>query len=341
MNDTTDPPQGTPSEDAEAKLLYPREPSRFTGNDLDELLLFCVRNQASDVTIQTGERVIADIHGRLHRVTHHEISNTEVGELLNHIYGANGTAIILGGKDLDTHYEVKPARGERYRFRVNATGCHVEGHEGIQITLRTIPIDPPHLKDMNLDPRLIEALIPPQGIVVVAGATGSGKSTLLASIMREILETREGKVLSYESPIEFVYDNVSQPHSSISQSEIPNNLPDFPAAVRNALRRKPVYILVGEARDKETISAVIDAALTGHTVYTTVHSNGVADTLRRMISAFPAEERHSRAMDLIVLLRAVIWQALLPSLDGKRVPLREWLVFNEVVRRKLLRSDFG
>lgn len=343
MNESIEPSeqQGASVKLDASKLVYPHEPSRFSGRDLDELLLFCVRNEASDVTLQTGEKVIADIHGRLYRVTSHELSNSEVGDLLNHIYGANGTAIILGGKDLDTHYEIKPSRGERYRFRVNGTGCHVEGHEGIQITLRTIPIDPPFLKDMGLDSRLLEALIPPQGIVVVAGATGSGKSTLLASIMREILETRDGKVLSYESPIEFVYDNVSQPRSSMAQHEIPNNLPDFPAAVRNALRRKPVYILVGEARDRETISAVIDAALTGHTVYTTVHSNGVADTLRRMISAFPAEERHSRAMDLIVLLRAVVWQALLPSLDGRRVPLREWLVFNEVVRRKLLRSDFG
>ena len=328
-------PESTPD-----TLRYPNEPNRFLPDDLDALLLFCVQHSASDITLQTGERVIADIYGRLHRISQHNLSNAEVSELLNHIYGANGTAQILGGRDVDTHYEIKPQRGQRFRFRVNATGCHVEGHDGIQITLRTIPIDPPFLKDMNLDPRLMESLIPPQGIVVVAGATGSGKSTLLAAIMREILETRQGKVLSYEAPIEFVYDNVPQPNAAIEQHEIPQNLPDFPAAVRNALRRKPTYILVGEARDRETISAVIDAALTGHTVYTTVHSNGVADTIRRMIAAFPAEERHSRAMDLIVLMRVVIWQTLLPSLDGKRVPLREWMVFNEAVRKKLLRSDF-
>ncbi|MFI4954511.1 MAG: ATPase, T2SS/T4P/T4SS family [Gammaproteobacteria bacterium] len=325
---------------APSALQYPQEPSRFLPTDLDTLLLFCVQHEASDITLQTGDRVIADIHGRLHRITEHQLSNSEVSELLNHIYGANGTAQILSGRDVDTHYEIKPYRGQRFRFRVNATGCHVAGHDGIQITMRTIPIDPPYLKDMNLDPRLVRALIPPQGIVVVSGATGSGKSTLLAAVMREILETSHGKVLSYEAPIEFVYDNVVQPHASIAQHEIPANLPNFPAAVRNALRRKPTYILVGEARDRETISAVIDAALTGHTVYTTVHSNGVADTIRRMISAFPAEERHSRAMDLIVLLRVVIWQTLLPSTDGKRVPLREWLLFNETVRKRLLRSDF-
>lgn len=325
---------------AEMTLKYPGETARITEADLDELLLFCVRNEASDITLQTGDQVVADIHGRLRRVTDHKLSHSEVAGLLNAIYGANGTAQILSGKDLDTHYEIKPTRGERYRFRVNGTGCHVEGHEGIQITMRTIPIDPPFLKDMDLPEELTQGLIPDQGIVIVAGSTGSGKSTLLAAIMRQILETQSGKVLSYEAPIEFVYDNVPQPNTMMAQHEIPANLPSFPAAVRNALRRKPNYILVGEARDKDTIAAVIDAALTGHVVYTTVHSNGVADTLRRMIAAFPADERHGRAVDLIELIRTIVWQRLLPSKDGRRVPLREWLVFNPEVREAMLRSDF-
>jgi defect in organelle trafficking protein DotB len=126
----------------------------------------------------------------------------------------------------------------------------------------------------------------------------------------------------------------------MAQHEIPANLPNFPSAIRNALRRKPNYILVGEARDKETIAAVIDAALTGHVVYTTVHSNGVADTLRRMIAAFPSDERHGRAVDLIELIRAIVWQRLLPSKDGRRVPLREWLIFDDEVRDAMLQSNY-
>src|SRR5207253_9859737 len=125
-------------------------------------------------------------------------------------------------------------------------------------------------------------------------------STLLASIIRHIAENPEShrKILTYESPIEFVYDSVETVSAIVSQSEIPRHLPDFASGVRNALRRKPRLILVGEARDAETISAVIDAALTGHPVYTTLHSNGVADAVRRMISTFPAEERHGRALDI-------------------------------------------
>ena len=320
---------------------YPQEPTRFSSSHLDGLLEHCVHHQASDITIQTDCAVRAEIYGRLYPVTTRRLTNTEVGDLLNAIYGQNGTVQILSGTDVDTFYEVKPSRDVRYRFRVNGTGCYINGHDGLQVTLRTIPVDPPSLESMQLEPDLREALTPFQGIVVVAGATGSGKSTLLSAIMRDILEQREGKVLTYESPIEFVYDNVQAPKALASQSEIPRNLPDYPSAIRNALRRKPTYILVGEARDADTIAAVIDAALTGHCVYTTVHSNGVADTIRRMVSVFPAKERYGRTLDLISLLRVVIWQALIPTNDGKRAPIREYLRFTDKVRKNLMHCNLG
>lgn len=320
--------------------MFPDEPPRFNHQELDRLLDYCVKHDTSDITIQSYDRVMADTYGKLHRITHRALQHNEVADILNIIYGPNGVAQILSGVDLDTHYEIKPERGVRHRFRVNVTGCLVEGGPGIQITMRVIPANPPKLSDMNLDPALKKAIIPSQGIVIVSGATGSGKSTLLSSILREILETHNGKVLSYESPIEFVYDAVKSEHSSMSQSEIPLHLPDFPSAVRNALRRKPEFILVGEARDKETIAAVIDAALTGHTVYTTVHSNGVADTIRRMVAAFAEEERYGRTVDLISLIKAVIWQMLVPTIDGKRMPQREWLIFTPEVRDKLLQAEF-
>src|SRR3990167_4780784 len=147
------------------------------------------------------------------------------------------------------------------------------------------------------------------------------------------------KVLTYESPIEFVYDSVDKPTSIISQSEIPRHLESFAAGVRNALRRKPRLILVCEARDEETISAVMEAAMTGHPVYTTLHSNGVAETIRRLVNTFAKEERHGRTIDLFETIRVIIWQKLIPSLDGKRVALREYLIFNEKIRDQLLSVD--
>ncbi len=320
--------------------MYPNEPSRFEAKHVDNLLVFCHRLQASDITIQTSAPIIVEIYGQLQTITRRELSHVEVSELLNAIYGANGTTQIMRGADLDTHYEVRPNRSERFRYRVNGTGCYVDGQEGIQITIRTIPAEPPLLASLNLPQKIIEACAPQEGVIYVTGATGSGKSTLLAATVRELAEQENShrKILTYESPIEYVYDTLDMPTASISQSEVPRHLPTFAAGVRNALRRKPHVILVGEARDSETINAVLEAALTGHPVYTTLHSNGVAETIRRLVSSFPPEERLGRTIDIIETLRLIVWQRLVPSTDGKRIALREYLVFNEDIRDRLLES---
>lgn len=324
-----------------SEYILANEPVRFTPTELDRILLHCVKLDASDITFQTNLPIMGEFHGHIQPVTVRKLSNTEVGDLLNIIYGANATTQILSGKDVDTHYEIRPTRGERYRFRINGTGCQVEGHDGIQITARSIPTMPPELESLHLPQAIIDNMAPRQGTVVITGPTGSGKSTLLAAIIRTLLEQPQGnrKMLTYESPIEFVYDMIESPTSLISQSEIPRHLPSFAAGVRNALRRKPGLILVGEARDTETIAAVIEAALTGHPVYTTVHSNGVADAVRRMISTFPAEERHGRALDILETLRLIVWQHLAPATDGKRVALREYLVFDNAIRDALLNTE--
>lgn len=324
-----------------SEFLFPQEPNRLTIDSVNEIMIHCVKHGASDVTFQTGEPIIAEIYGKLHKVTRRKLANMEIGEVLNAMYGPNATTMIMSGKDIDTHYEIRPNRSERYRFRINGTGCQVEGHDAIQITARTIPTDPPTLASMHLPQVLLDAIAPEQGVVYVTGATGSGKSTLLSSIIRDITEDKEShrKVLTYEAPIEFVYDNVEKASAVVSQSEIPRHLPSFAAGVRNALRRKPRLILVGEARDPETIGAVMEAAMTGHPVYTTLHSNSVAETMRRLVITFPSEERQGRTIDIIETVRVVISQRLLPTLDGKRVALREYLIFDEKIRDILLDTD--
>ncbi|OGT52834.1 MAG: Dot/Icm secretion system ATPase DotB [Gammaproteobacteria bacterium RIFCSPHIGHO2_12_FULL_41_15] len=320
---------------------YPNEPTRFEPKHLNDLLVYCHRIQAADITIQTGAPIITEVYGQIIKITRRELSNAEVSDLLNAIYGPNGTTQIMRGQDIDTHYEVRPNRDERFRHRVNGTGCYVDGHEGIQITIRTIPAEPPALSQLALPSAVIEAIAPQEGVIYVTGATGSGKSTLLAAIIKELAEDPHShrKILTYEAPIEFVYDSIDTPTAIVCQSEIPRHLPNFAAGVRNALRRKPRLILVGEARDTETISAVLEAALTGHPVYTTLHSNGVAETIRRLVGSFSKEERVGRTIDIIETLRLIIWQRLVPSIDGKRIALREYLAFNETIRDQLLESN--
>jgi len=324
------------------EYFFPHEPTRLTIDNASEIFIHCVNLGASDVTLQTDEPIYAEIFGRLRRVTHRRLSNTEVGDIINGIYGPNGTTQLMSGKDVDTHHEIRPSRSERYRFRINATACLVEGHDGIQITARTIPTDPPTLAGMNLPQAIVDAIAPEQGVVYITGATGSGKSTLLSAIIRSIAEEPEShrKILTYEAPIEFVYDSIEKQSCIVSQSEIPRHLPSFASGVRNALRRKPRLILVGEARDPETIGAVMEAAMTGHPVYTTLHSNSVAETMRRLVTTFPSEERQSRTVDIIETVRLIVSQRLVPTVDGKRVALREYLVFDEKIRDQLLEADF-
>lgn len=321
--------------------LMPNEAPRFEPKQLDELLIYSNKLGASDITIQTSYPIMAEVYGRLYPLIRRKLSNTEVSELLNAVYGPNGTLQVMRGEDVDTHYEIRPTRNERYRYRVNGTGCYVDGHEGIQITFRTIPSTPPPLVELELPQSVLDSIAPSEGVVYVTGATGSGKSTLLASIIRSIAEDPNcnRKILTYEAPIEFVYDGIDTPTAIISQSEVPRNLPSFAAGVRNALRRKPRLILVGEARDSDTITAVLEAALTGHPVYTTLHSNGVAETVRRLVGSFPRDEALGKTIDIIETMRLIIWQRLVPSVDGKRVALREYLAFTEQVRDELLAGN--
>lgn len=321
-----------------SSFQYDNIPTRLTKQDFDKVLMHCVNHDASDVTLQTGEPIVAEVFGKLYAISQRNLLGNEVADLLNEIYGPNGMTQLSSGVDIDSNYEVKIERGQRVRFRVNGTACLVKGNDALQITMRTIPVDPPHIDSLDLEDDILKSYAPEQGCVVITGSTGSGKSTLLAALVRSLAEQEDSnrKILTYEAPIEFVYDNINSPACVISQSEIPKHLPSFAAGVRNALRRKPRLILVGEARDEQTIAAVIDAALTGHPVYTTVHSNGVADCVRRMISNFPADERHGRALDILEIMRLCVWQKLVPTVDGRRVALREHLIFDEKIRDQLI-----
>ena len=321
-----------------SSILWPAEPARFTDKDLDPMLDYITAYNVSDITIQSGHVIIAESYGNLLSVTKRELTNAEVGGLINALYGPNATTVLLSGKDIDTHYDFRPNRNVRLRYRVNATACYVNGHDGIQITLRTIPTDPPLLASLNLPDEIVSNIAPNDGCVYITGSTGSGKTTLLAAIIRFIAEdiNANRKILTYESPIEFVYDSIIAPSCVISQSEIPRHLPSFADGVRNALRRKPRLILVGEARDTETINAVLEAALTGHPVYTTVHSNGVSETIRRLVNNFSTDDLAGKTIDIIETMRLVIWQQLVPSTDGKQIALREFLVFTEDMRDHLL-----
>ena len=322
--------------------IWPDEPDRFTPDHVDPLLLWCIDQGASDITIQSDRPVYNDIHGKLYPATYRALDSGDMAVFLGKIYGAEAQARLASGKDLDVSYEIRPDRYSRTRFRVNITAILSQGRDSAQITMRSLPSEPPRLSDLSIEDDIIDAIAPRQGMIVITGPTGSGKTTLLAAANRMLLERPQGcgKLLTYEAPIEFTYDTISSPHSLVSQTEIGRHLGSFADGVRNALRRKPNIILIGEARDRETISAAIEAGQTGHAVYTTAHTTGVSATLRRMISAFEPEERRERAYALMETMRLIVTQALVPKVGGGRMGVREWMRFDDQVREKLLDMDF-
>lgn len=321
---------------------WPDEPARFIDDLVDAFLLWCVKKNSSDITLQTDRPVYNEIYGVLYPATFRPIDAADMNVFLTKIYGPEATARLASGNDLDLSYEIRPDRYTRIRFRVNITAILSRGRDSAQITMRVLPNEPPTMADLNIEQDIIKNWNPRQGMVIVTGPTGSGKTTLLAAGIRMLMERPRGagKIVCYEAPIEFVYDAVKSPRSLISQTEVPRHLPDFARGVRNALRRKPNIILVGEARDKETIASAIEAAQTGHTVYTTTHTTGVAATIQRMVATFEPNERSERAYALMETVRLVVTQALVPKVGGGRVGVREWMPFTDEVRSKLMEMDF-
>ncbi|NDE89698.1 MAG: ATPase [Alphaproteobacteria bacterium] len=318
--------------------FWPDEPPRIRVELVDDLILWCVMQRASDITIQSDRPTYIEVDGKLFPVTRRSIDSADIAAFVTKMYGLDAMAALTAGKDLDMSYEIRVDRNTRFRFRVNITAILSKGRDGVSITMRVLPNVPPRMSDLGIEKELIDAWAPRQGLVFVTGPTGSGKTTLLAAGTRMLIERPEGagKMLTYEAPIEYVYDQIVGPHSVIAQSEIPRNLPSFAAGVRNALRRKPNIILVGEARDKETVAAAIEAGQTGHLVYATTHTIGVAATVRRLVSVFDSGERLERAYALIETTRLIVTQALVPRVGGGRVAVREFLIFDENVREHLL-----
>lgn len=321
---------------------WPDEPNRFTQDHIDHFLLWSVKKGASDVTFQTDRQIYHELDGGLYPGTFRALDAADMSAVLHKIYGPEAQARLASGTDLDLSYEVRPDRYTRIRFRVNITAILSRGRDASQVTMRVLPSTPPSLKDLNIEKEIIDNWAPRQGIVIITGPTGSGKSTLLAAGNRMLLERPHGcgKMLTYESPIEYVFDTIRSPRSLVSQTEIPRHLPTFARGIRNALRRKPEVILVGESRDRETISASIEAAQTGHAVYTTTHTTGVSATVQRMVSTFEAAERSERAYALMESLRMIVTQALVPKVNGGRMGIREWMIFPAEVREKLMDMEF-
>ena len=317
--------------------FWPGEGEVFTRESLDGLFEWSYRLGASDIRLETHKPVFVQLHGRMRKVTRRSFTEREVEEAVNRLYGAEGVARLKRGDDFDVSYEVQPDRRTRLRFRGNATAVRAQGDDGGAVVARALPSRSRPLSEQGVDPAIIEACMPRTGLVFIAGGTGNGKSTLQAGITRGRLEQPDSHVaiLEYSSPIEFTFDDVEGETAAISQSEIPRHLPSFAAGIRNAMRRAGDVIIIGECRDAETMAAAAQAALTDHAVYTTIHAGTLSETVQRIVSLFPQDERIALTVAVAQTLRLIVNQRLVPATDGTRTALREFLAFDRPMRRRL------
>ena len=315
------------------------EPSGFwSPKEFEQFLVEASDAKASDIVMVPANPFWVRQHGVWFRASRRPLSDTEIQSMVNHLARRNTAAgETLGGKDLDFPAEIRVGRVETRRFRVNVTACQAGGSTGISVVLRTIPGAPPGLDQMDIEPALMGALIPQNGLVLVTGTTGSGKSTLLAAVLAHIRRTYPWHLITYEHPIEFNLSDIPEALGPCVQSEIPFHIKEFRLVGRNANRRAPDVALIGESRDPETFKGVMELADSGPRVYTTGHTRSVEETPSRIVAAFPPEEQPFRAALLFAALRLIIHQRLLPKKGGGRVPIRSFLVIDQFVRDQVYR----
>ncbi len=218
------------------------------------------------------------------------------------------------------------------RFRVNVA----RAADSLGLVLRRLPARPPRLDSLGLPPVFSRMAALGEGLVLVVGATGSGKSTTLAALTAAILEARAVHVVTLEDPVECLLD---PGRGVVTQRELGTDFPSFADGIRSALRQAPQVILVGEARDRETVDAALGAAETGHLVLATLHTADCAGAVERLLAFFaPAEQRLARQR-LASSLRYVAAQRLLPRLGGGRAVSAEVLCATLRVRDRILSGE--
>ena len=334
--------------------------------DVRKILTIAEHFKASDIFVLSGRPILIRRYGRLYALTYTNIKGIELDCFLTTINGSEALSSIRRGIGLNFAYSCSlfdPNSSEgiggfvaedsengntnviavdrnKVVFRCNISACmDLTGNTSFQIVMRLIPSKPPKYSDIGVELEYLLKCIPRIGIVYMAGETGSGKSTTLSSFIRYILEEDthiQGNIITIEEPIEFRYNEIQSRHSVISQSQVPEHFSSFALAVREAMRRKPALLLVGELRDQESFSAAIELSQTGHPVLSTVHSNDVANILPRILALVPKEQQNRKLTETIATAHALIAQRLVETIDGKQMAVRETLFMTKDFRSKLL-----
>ncbi len=279
---------------------------------MDRLFLLMKEKGASDLFLAVNSPVHVKINGNLLPINQQKMDASNIMALLAEVVPAADLQVLEQTNELNIGI---PASGVG-RFRLSA----FRQRGSISAVFRFIPQGIPALDTLSLPPVLSELIMEKRGLILVVGSTGSGKSTTIASMLDHRNELRPGHILTIEDPIEYLFRNKK---SIVNQREIGTDSDSLEIALKNSLRQAPDCILIGEIRDKDTMSAAIAYAQSGHLVVATLHASNSYQALNRIISFFPSENRNALLLDLSSTLRAIISQRLLSATAGKRMPAVE------------------
>jgi len=298
---------------------------------IQRLLLKMQEVEASDLHIKIGSPPVIRIASLLHRVDAPVLAAEDIRQLLSPIIPDHLRANLerLGGIDFSHHDD----QGHRFRCSV----FHAGG--GLHSAIRRVNPKIPDFEALNLPP-IYEKMTADthEGLVVICGVTGSGKSSTLAAMIDHINNERQCNIITVEDPVEYAF----KPHLSfISQREIGIDVPDFPTALRAAVRQDPDVLMIGEMRDRETMLAGLQAAETGHLVFATLHTADTMQAFARILEFFDTKDHAFIRSSLAAGLRAVMAQRLVPSVKPgvHRVPATEVLLNNTTVADKIREGD--
>jgi twitching motility protein PilU len=297
---------------------------------MDRLFQLMKDKKASDMFMAVNSPIHIKINGHLVPINQQKMDTPTIKALLAEVVGMGQVDELERNNELNVGIPV----AEIGNFRLSA----FRQRGSISAVFRYIPEEIPRLADLHVPAVLADVIMEKRGLVLVVGATGSGKSTTIAAMLDHRNSTKSGHILTLEDPIEFLFSNKK---SIVNQREIGSDADNLKVALKNALRQAPDCILIGEIRDKETMSNALAYAQSGHLVVATLHANNSYQALNRIISFYPLENRPSLLSDLAVTVKAIISQRLVVAKDQGRRPAVEILLNTRHIAELIEQGDIS
>lgn len=292
--------------------------------NVQEVLENIAKEEASDIFVVAGRPLTYKVHGKMHTYEEEKMLPDSCRDFVTAIYA------LADHRDM-THFETTGDDDFSFaikgvsRFRVST----YKQRGSYSAVIRVITFSLPSSEELGIPDTIMNLANINHGMVLVTGPAGGGKSTTLACLIDKINREQEKHIITLEDPLEFLH---AHKKSIVSQREVCTDTENYLTALRASLRQSPDVILLGEMRDYDTINTAITAAETGHVIFSTLHTIGAANTIDRIIDAFPASQQHQVAVQLSLVLHAVVSQRLLPTVDGRLVPAFEIMILTPAIQ---------